>query len=843
MTTMKLSDFAKGLETFSHCMHDHLNHLNPDQNLIFSPLSIRMAVGMLRMGADPESATALELDQGLQFGESSVSQTADNFEAVMKAFDPCQILKMANRLYIMEGQTIAAEFERVLGEKFHSTPVSIDFTSGTAERTINSWVETQTNNKIKKLIERGSLGADSRLVLINAIHFKGEWSIRFDEKMTQEDKFYPTSGTAVKISMMNQLEKYAFAELPDLEATALKMNYSACNLSMIIILPNQNSDLATLEGKLSGMSLETIVSAMSVVKVAVKIPKFKAEFSQELAGVFKMMGMKRIFSEAAEFGRMLDPPTELTVSKIIHKAFIEVNELGTEAAAATAVVLMVRSLPAPEPHQVFIANRPFFYAICDNTHGFLFVGHFTSPPGPSSHKCGKCDTETSCKKCETCTKCKTKPSKSPDETAYQSDLVNAFRGACWLLFLLIPLLAPVHASPPAPIMADAAKQEFARRLALFSINVYGKLASLKPGENLVFSPFSIQTCAAMARLGAEGETAAQLDQGLGLASGNAEQIAKSFNQVLATYQDSQILRIANKIFVMDGYSLAPQFDQLLSKEFLSAAQNVNFASSAQAAATINGWVEERTDHLIKDLIPASALNADSRLVLVNAIHFKGSWVHQFPKYATRPDTFHLDNERSIQVPMMSVKERFGYADLPSLNAAALELPYKDSDLSMLIILPHSKTGLPALEEKLRSTPLSVITQALHKTQVQVKLPKFKAEFQVELTEVFRKLGMSRMFTNDAEFDKMLETPEPLRVSAIIHKAFIDVNEEGTEAAAATGAVVRMKRSIMSLEEPIEFLADHPFTYVLVHQEEIPMFWGSVLRLEETASDPSEHEEL
>lgn len=139
-------------------------------------------------------------------------------------------------------------------------------------------------------------------------------------------------------------------------------------------------------------------------------------------------------------------------------------------------------------------------------------------------------------------------------------------------------------------MADAAKQEFARRLAIFSINVYGKLASLKPGENLVFSPFSIQTCAAMARLGADGETAAQLDQGLGLASADAEQIAKSFNQVLATYQDSQILRIANKIFVMDGYSLAPQFEELLSKEFLSAAQkSTSPAAPRRRPPSTGGW--------------------------------------------------------------------------------------------------------------------------------------------------------------------------------------------------------------------------------------------------------------
>jgi len=291
-------------------------------------------------------------------------------------------------------------------------------------------------------------------------------------------------------------------------------------------------------------------------------------------------------------------------------------------------------------------------------------------------------------------------------------------------------------------MADAAHQEFARRLALFSINVYGKLSGQKPGENIVFSPFSIQTCAAMARLGAENETATQLDQGLGLASSDPEQIAHSFHQVLAAYQDSQILRIANKIFVMDGYQLRQEFDQLLSKQFLSAAQSVDFSKNVQAAATINNWVEQRTNHLIKDLVPADVLNSESRLVLVNAIHFKGTWQHQFAKHLTRPDTFHLDGERTVQVPMMSLKERFRYADLPALDAMALELPYKDSDLSMLIVLPNTKTGLPALEEKLRLTTLSQITQSLYESKVALKLPRFKAEFQVELSEVFQKVSFT-----------------------------------------------------------------------------------------------------
>ncbi|XP_016958552.1 antichymotrypsin-2 isoform X4 [Drosophila biarmipes] len=403
--------------------------------------------------------------------------------------------------------------------------------------------------------------------------------------------------------------------------------------------------------------------------------------------------------------------------------------------------------------------------------------------------------------------------------------------ACWLLPLLCLALSLSPLVRSADVtMANAASQEYARRLALFSINVYGKLAAQKPGENIVFSPFSIQTCAAMARLGAEGETATQLDHGLGLASSDAAEIAQTFHEVLAAYQDSQILRIANKIFVMDGYPLRQEFDELLTKQFLSAAQNVNFAKNVEAAATINGWVEQRTNNLIKDLIPSSALDANSRLVLVNAIHFKGTWQHQFPKHATRPDTFYLDGERSVQVPMMGLKERFRYADLPALDATALELPYKDSDLSMLIVLPNSRTGLAALEDKLRITPLSQITQSLHKTQVVVRLPKFKAEFQVELTPVFKQLGMSKMFTDQAEFGKMLQSPEPLKVSAIIHKAFIDVNEEGTEAAAATGMVMMRCSMPMAQPEPKRFYVDHPFNFYIMNKNAAALFAGSIQKL-------------
>ncbi|XP_064547833.1 alaserpin-like isoform X2 [Drosophila montana] len=407
-----------------------------------------------------------------------------------------------------------------------------------------------------------------------------------------------------------------------------------------------------------------------------------------------------------------------------------------------------------------------------------------------------------------------------------------------LLLLLLLLQAPTqlaqHLNPtttPSSSNAmgnDGANNvaEFSRRLANFSVNMYGKLIALKPNTNVVFSPFSIQTCAAMARLGAVGETADELDRGLGLVSSDVSKIAESFHQVLAAYEKSSILRIANKIYVMKDYELADEFNSLLAKQFLSAAENVDFARNAQAAGTINSWVEQQTNSLIKDLVPASLLDAQTRLVLINAIHFKGNWVHQFPVHATRNERFHLNEVDGVDVPMMNLKERFRYASLPDLDAAALELPYKDSDLSMLIVLPNSKTGLAQLEEKLRTTPLAQITDQLHSSQVVVKLPKFKAEFQVELTPAFQQLGMSRLFSDKANFSKMLKSPESLKVSAIIHKAFIDVNELGTEAAAAT-AMLMYCDSLMAEPEPIHFAAVHPFLYFINNQQNATLFAGKL----------------
>ncbi|XP_039502587.1 antitrypsin isoform X1 [Drosophila santomea] len=375
---MKDVEFTQGLEHFALRLHEHLCRANPGLNIIYSPLSIQTSAAMLRMGTSEGSATAKEMDEGLGFGGREVQEVAEAFGVLLKSYKQCRVLKMVNGLYVMKGLQVDEQFGRILEQKFRSKPMEIDFSSEQAASIINHWVESQTNNLIKDIIGPNVLAKDARLCLVNAIHFKGKWAITFNEKDTREEEFFG-SGKPTRVRMMHVCENFLFAVLPKLEATALRMNYSACNMAMIVILPDEKSSLTRLEKQLTDISLEALSSAMNLEKVDVKIPSFTAEFQQELSQVFIQMGMKRMFSGQAELGGMLKSQESLCVSKIVHKAFIEVNEVGTKAAAATAVAATFRSMPAPlRPPKAFHANRPFFYAINDNTHGLLFAGHFVT---------------------------------------------------------------------------------------------------------------------------------------------------------------------------------------------------------------------------------------------------------------------------------------------------------------------------------------------------------------------------------------------------------------------------------------------------------------------------------
>ena len=268
------------------------------------------------------------------------------------------------------------------------------------------------------------------------------------------------------------------------------------------------------------------------------------------------------------------------------------------------------------------------------------------------------------------------------------------------------------------------------------------------------------------------------------------------------------VRIANRLWGQSGYKFLPAYLQLTKDRYGADLGEVDFIHQTEAARkAINSWVEAQTKDKIKDLIQSGVLSSDTRLVLTNAIYFKGKWDSQFEKSATKNLPFHLATDSKIDVPMMFQKHEFKYGKSDDL--LILELPYIGKDLSMIVLLPNETNGLQSLETKLTPANLEKWTSALHEQEVLVYLPKFTMASQFSLNDVLQSLGMRAAFSPEADFSGM-DGKKDLYLSAVVHKAFVDVKEEGTEAAAATGVVVETT----AVRCPTTFRADHPFVFLI-----------------------------
>lgn len=241
--------------------------------------------------------------------------------------------------------------------------------------------------------------------------------------------------------------------------------------------------------------------------------------------------------------------------------------------------------------------------------------------------------------------------------------------------------------------------------------------------------------------GSGGNTFEQLKNGLHLSGDKAttaDQFAEYYGLLKKSVGEST-LSIANKIYVQNGHKINKNFQEVAVKKFLSDIDELDFAKNVEAAKAINQFVEEKTKEKIKDLIKPSMLNDLTRLVLVNAIYFKGNWEHQFDKDSTTEGKFYISETDTVPVDFMYIKKRFNYVVLEDLDATALEMKYANSSFSFVIVLPNSRTGLPALEAKLKNYDLAKITEQMNKVEVEVTIPKFKVEFEINLNDVLKKV--------------------------------------------------------------------------------------------------------
>lgn len=267
--------------------------------------------------------------------------------------------------------------------------------------------------------------------------------------------------------------------------------------------------------------------------------------------------------------------------------------------------------------------------------------------------------------------------------------------------------------------------------SLFTTALYQELA--KSGENLIFSPISVHAVLSMAFQGAEGETKDAFISTLRVT--DTKTAADGYNSIMSRLNNipNITLHIANKVYLKDGFSLKNSFKDAVVKSFLSEVEPIDFAQPA-AAPTINTWVSNKTNDKIKELISANDLDSETRLVLLNAIYFKGNWAYKFDARNTLEEDFYINNDETVKVNMMHIKKRFNYKEDTDLDAKILEMPYENRDVSMVIILPNERTGLANLEKKLANVDLSSITNGSSNVEVQVSLPRFKIESTIDLKE-------------------------------------------------------------------------------------------------------------
>ncbi|MFP4171499.1 MAG: serpin family protein [Candidatus Hydrogenedentota bacterium] len=365
----------------------------------------------------------------------------------------------------------------------------------------------------------------------------------------------------------------------------------------------------------------------------------------------------------------------------------------------------------------------------------------------------------------------------------------------------------------------------------FAIALHQRLA--EDGGNLVASPFSISSALAMTYAGAGGETAAQMEEVLRFAG---EDVHEVFAAVVGELREREAeedyeLVVANALWGQEGYDFAPAFLELLEMQYEAPLREADFAGEPEAEADrINAWVEEQTQERIQDIIPPGTLNPLTRLVLANAIYFKGAWLEPFEEEATEAGEFTRADGEVVDVDMMRQTEQFRYAEVDGVQV--LELPYEGRDVAMLVALPETHDGLAALEAELTADTVEQWVDALSQEQVDVRLPKFEFTTELRLDDVLQAMGMEHAFSpRDSDFSGMAPDADDLHISAVLHKAFIDVHEEGTEAAAAT-AVVMQVTAIMPEDEPVAFHADRPFLFLLRDQHS-----GSILFMGR-AADPS-----
>jgi serine protease inhibitor len=354
-----------------------LQQKSQPQNIFISPQSMEIALAMTRNGTEGKTQTEITQALGLeQFDSATIDSSYSKLIKTLKTTDDSVELAIANSLWVNQDISLKATFIKTSQDVYQGRVSNLDFADTSAKKTINQWVASNTAQQIPEIVD--SIAPEDSLYLINAIYFKGSWTNKFDPDATIEQPFYLEPEITKPVAMMSQIGDYRYYENNQFQAIRLPYGKQG-ELGMYIFIPRINSSLEQFNQQLNLANWQAWLSQMRSLPGNVSLPKFKLEYATELKDVLSSLGMQQVFnSDQADFSAMTDSAVALNTVK--HKAVIEVNEEGTEAAGVTSTGIRITSaMPQKQPFEMNI-NRPFFFAICDDlTRTILFMGNVVDP--------------------------------------------------------------------------------------------------------------------------------------------------------------------------------------------------------------------------------------------------------------------------------------------------------------------------------------------------------------------------------------------------------------------------------------------------------------------------------
>ncbi|KAK9889266.1 hypothetical protein WA026_004545 [Henosepilachna vigintioctopunctata] len=769
------------------------------KNVIISPISLKLVLALLYEGSS--GSTEKEFQSVLHFPVQK-QVVRENFYNILESLQPTErreyVLNLGTRIFMDSSIKPQQAFAAKAKYNYQTDIQLLDFANGTsAAASINSWVENITNGKISSLVSDDEL-KNAIMLIINTIFFKGSWRHEFPKNRTALGGFYVTPSDVVEVPLMKTTDKFFYYESNTLDAKILRLPYKGKRYAMFIVLPNSKGGLNSLLQKINLDSLKRNFYFMDYVPVEVTLPKLKFDFKVQFTHILEEFGLRQMFQNTASFPGIARGENNilrmLFVSDIIQKSGIQLDEEGSSVFSATDVVV---SNKFGEVENVFNATHPFMFFIEEQTKGtILFAGKVENPLNIDSFA----------------TRFGGETGPTPNEVLHS---------------------IPINGSPLNLEPENAVINTVNRRFNYFDLELLQEFSEID--QNVFISPASIKTTLSMILEGAKGKCAQEIGNALRIEDINDVEIRKQLQRLLFDLNEktpNNELTSANAVFVSNKLKILSDYHMKLAQHYRAQIKSVDLSNGPKAISEINEWVYNATKGHIPTII-GDNLFEDSTIVIANALYFRGKWKTSFNSKETLMKCFDIPNIGCKDVPMMQKTDSFNYNMLPYLNAHAVEVPYQDDKYSMLLLIPSAGTNIKILARDMQHAHFESILNSLKPTEIMLELPRFEIESEVNLMDYLIPLKIQEIFGPKANLSGIVENTNT-RIGNIIHKAKIEVNEEGTKAAAATSAVVI---PLMG-ETALRVSADKPFIFFIYQKESKNIiFEGIVLEPKNSEASP------